>query len=424
LTINGTATDNTEIQTLELIIDMDTPNGIDITHLLADGNYSYDMSTYALGYGEHTITIRATDTSENIAENTRNIRVAEGVAPDVRIDSPDEGQLFRRGDIVVISGKATDNTEIGSLELSIDNGEPIDILSTLDEDGYWTYDWDTKSTSSGPHSVTIMASDVSGNIDSDDVNFILDGSAPVAYIQVPNDDQLFKAGNTIVLEGTASDDLDLESVYLVFDDGSPVDITRKVKDGEWRYNWESFGLDSGPHTISVRAEDHVGHMIENGISIMIDAEDPDVTITGIGDIIEIGDWITVRGTANDDIEIAELVLVIDDEKTVDITSSLSYGAWMWDMDTSKMNEGIHIITVIARDGVDNEIEEFILIELAEEGASSDGETGDSSFEPDVQVDKDSSDEMDTEAYLLLFILFILIALGVVAIFSVRAVKRK
>jgi hypothetical protein len=376
-----------------------------------------------LGYGDHTITIRAFDTSQNLLSVTRNIRIQEGVAPDVRIDSPKEGSLNKRGDTVTISGKATDNSEIISLEIKFDNSEPIDIFDLLDEDGYWTYEWDTKSSASGEHTIEVTAGDGSENTASADVTVILDGSPPVAYIHVPNENQVFKAGNTIVLEGTASDDNELDTVHLVFDDGGPVDITRKVKDGEWRYNMDSFGLDSGGHTISIRARDSVGHMTETGISIVIDTEDPEVGIIAIEETIEIGEWITIRGTATDDIEIKELTMIIDDEKIIDIKSSLFYGEWMWDLDTSNMNEGIHIISVVAIDGVENEAEEFILIELVLEGSDSNGDPGDTIIDSDPQGGKESSDELDTEAYLLLFILFVIIILVVVAVISVRAMKK-
>ncbi|UCE74853.1 MAG: hypothetical protein JSV56_03905 [Methanomassiliicoccales archaeon] len=424
LTINGTASDNAALQTLEIIIDSDEANSTDITHLLIDGYFSYDIGTHTLGYGNHAITIRGTDTSQNIASVTRNVRITEKVLPNVRIHSPDEGSIFRRGDTVVLSGKATDNMELVSLEITMYKGEPMDIFDTLDVDGYWTYEWNTKPHASGEYTVEVTAADGSDNVATDDVTIILDGSAPVAYIHEPIENQVFMAGNTIVVKGTASDDVELGSVYLTFDEGTPVDITRKVNDGEWRYNWDSFGLESGRHIISITAIDKAGHMTETGISIVVDTEDPVVEIHGIDEVIEIGEWITIRGTAPDDIEIESLTLVIDDEETIDITSSLSYGVWMWDLDTSDMNEGIHIITVIARDGVGNEAEEFILIELAEEGSISDGSPGDGIFRTDPQEGKDSSDEIDTEAFILLIILFMLIGLAVVALLSVRAVKKK
>jgi hypothetical protein len=363
------------------------------------------------------------DTSGNVGSDSRNIRVQEGVLPTVRIDSPQNGSLIKRGSTVTIAGIATDNNEIAHLEISVDGGTPVDIFSAMDEDGDWHFEWDTKSKVSGEHTIEVIAIDGSDNTATDTITLDLDGTVPVVYINIPNGGQVFSAGETITIEGTASDDHDIDSVQLSFDQGPSVDITKKVRDGEWRYNWNTYGLDSGEHEIAVTAVDSVGHLSQNAITVIIDASAPEATISSIEEVIEIGDWITFIGTASDDIEITKLTLVIDDD-TIDLTSTLSYGVWSWDLDTSNMNEGIHIITVIARDSVGNEVEEYIQIELAKEEVSSDDGPPDDIIDNNGETDKGQSDAIETEVIMLLFLIIVFIAVAVVLLVAIQARKKK
>ncbi|UCE73810.1 MAG: hypothetical protein JSV56_12435, partial [Methanomassiliicoccales archaeon] len=274
--VNGTATDNTGIHSLELIIDSDEANRTDITSYLIDDFWMYEISENELDYGQHTITVRANDLASNSVSITRNIAVLESVEPEVKIESPKTGLILKRGDKISISGLAQDNIEISYLEIVIDNKAPINITSSLKEDGSWVYEWDTRSvTTQYEHTITVKATDGSGNIGTDEIEVIVDGKAPEAMFILPEEHQIFKAGDPIVLQGMASDDWDIDKVLLELEDASKVDITSKLAEDHWEYKfWDTRSLESGPHTFTLYVTDSVGQKTESTITIYIDSEEP------------------------------------------------------------------------------------------------------------------------------------------------------
>lgn len=383
LIVNGTAIDNGAIQVLKLVIDSDEVNSIDLIPFLVDGFWSFEISTDDLGYGEHTITIWANDTASNYASITRNIKVIELVEPYVRIQYPSEGLIFKIGDEVKISGVATDNMEVLSLEIIIDNRAPIDITSLLNEGGSWSYNWDTESYSSfdGWHVIEVWVTDTSGNVATDVVNIILDANFPEVAIDFPEGNEIFKEGDTITLIGTASDECGIDEVLLQFDNDSPIVITGKVVDDNWQYDYrKTQDRESGQHTISISVTDYVGHNSVASVSVIIDAREPEVDIIGIEESVVIGDSITLRGTAFDDVGVEEISLMIDYGDPIIITHTLKDGYWEYAWHTTEMTEGKHSISVLVNDKVNNEASDTITIRFVQETDVEDGSTDDSSDE--------------------------------------------
>jgi hypothetical protein len=424
LILNGTVMDNGWIQLLELIIDYDEPNSTDITSFLADDFYSYELSVDELGYGEHTITVKATDTSHNSISISRNIWVSETTKPEVEIHSPKSGQLFRLGEQVDIFGYASDNMEIQSLIIIFDNSKSINILSKLEEDGFWDYVWDTGSASTfdGAHEIEVKATDPSGNFAFDRIDVILDDLPPEASIIFPEDSYVIKAGHILEIQGTAYDEWGLDESHIVFDSTEQVDITWKVKNGNWQYNWDTFGLESGEHIITLSVTDSVGHNSEASVTVIIDAEEPEVEITMVEDTVTIGDLVILSGTADDDIEIEEIVLVIDYSKRIDITSTLTNGIWEYYWDTTDMVEGRHTISVIVTDGVGNEVSEDIRINLLQGATSLDGLYG-GSLDDFKDTNKEAS--IDTAVLAVLILIIVLsVVLVVIGLLYISTGKKK
>ncbi|UCG68762.1 MAG: hypothetical protein JSV09_13300, partial [Thermoplasmata archaeon] len=351
----GTVIDDTSIQSLELIIDSDDANAIDLLPYLVDGFWSYDISTNDFDYGDHTITIWTNDIVSNYASMDRNFRILEIVEPDVRIDIPLNGSIFKPGDFIDIFGMATDNWEIVSLEIIIDGQATINIISSLMEDGLWYYNWSTESSSEGEHIIEIIATDASGNVATDTITVILDGTDPEAEILIPMDYQIFKTGDYITFQGTASDDWKLSKVELILDNKVWVDITNKAVGGIWEYElMDTNDLTSGEHIITVSATDSVGNNYKTSVIIRIDAQEPEIEITPIEeDPINIGDTLLIKGFAWDDIEVHELVLVIDDNIQINLAPMPSNGYWEYRWDTTSLSEGEHTISIMATDYVEN-----------------------------------------------------------------------
>jgi len=83
--------------------------------------------------------------------------------PEVTITSPRDGKSFHLGAAVLIEGTATDNVGIERLLLYID-GDDIDITDRI-IDGEWEYIWNTTGLTKGKYSISVTATDGSGNTD-------------------------------------------------------------------------------------------------------------------------------------------------------------------------------------------------------------------------------------------------------------------
>jgi hypothetical protein len=420
LTINGTVMDDTGIERLILIIDTDVVNGTDITSYLNGDFWSYKLYLYDLGYGQHSISVLADDGASNFVLLTRNINVLESIEPIINIESPSEGLITWPGDTIQISGDATDNTELTSLELIIDGITTIDITSNLEDDGTWSYDWATSFGShDGEYTIEARAYDASGNVASDFIKVILDGSDPQASITLPEENQIFKAGQPLELEGIASDDWGIDEVNIIIDNEDEIDITWKVKDGTWDHKyWYTSGFSSGSHTISLVVVDNAGNTKKDSITFQIDSQDPTFEISSTKEKAVFGEFIELQGTAIDDLKIKEIMLIIDDDEPIDITSSYSNGIWEYSIDTLELTLGKHTIEIFVSDEVGNQVSDDIRISVVEESSSQDNILTDS------EDGKDQSGLSNINLVILLFMVVIVLVLVAVTIAITRKSKKK
>jgi hypothetical protein len=420
LTVKGTAKDDTGIYKLILIIDSDEVNATDIRSYLNGDIWSYNLYLYDLGYGQHTISVLAEDGLSNYVLLMRNINVLESIEPSVNIDSPTEGLITWPGDTILVSGDATDNTEIITLELIIDSVTTIDITSNLEDDGTWSYYWVTSSGShDGEYAIEARATDGSGNIAFDSIKVILDGTDPEASITLPEENQVFEAGQPIELQGLASDDWGIDEVHLIIDDEDEIDITWKTSEGNWDHKyWYTSGLSSGSHTISLVVVDNAGNTKKDSITFQIDNQDPVLEISSTEETAVMGEFIKLQGIVSDDLEIKKILLVIDDNEPIDITSSFSNGNWEYRLDTLDLTLGKHTITIIVSDEMGNQVSDDIRIRIVEDINIQDN------IPTDSEDGKDESDSSNINLVVLLLIVVIVLVLVTVAIALARTSKKK
>jgi hypothetical protein len=417
VTIMGTASDNWGLSKVQLIIDdSDTVN---LLPYIKNDTWTYEIDSENLGDGEHSFTLIVTDTTSYVTETSRNIKILEAESPIVHIDKPNNGIIVKRGDTIELKGSATDNKGIQTLEMKIDGNTPIDILSSLDGLGIWTYEWSTTSVSGRfEHIIEIAAVDSSGNIASDSITIIVDGTKPDASISLSEENFIIKAGEPIKLQGTASDDWKLSKVILELDNGQIINIKGRVVDGLWEYEFSNtHGLESGEHTFTLTASDSVGHERKATCTFILDSEFPELEIGELEKSYTIGEIITISGYARDDIEVENIILLIDDEDQITITPTLPGGNWEYEFDTSNLPSGRQTITVIVTDCVDNQIVQELRIRLVEESEEIQvEETGSTSEENKIGP-------LEFEMFVLIVIISIMILIALIAIFVSKGKKK-
>ncbi|MCP4136779.1 MAG: hypothetical protein GY754_37765, partial [bacterium] len=116
--------------------------------------------------------------------------VSESIRPDstppvVSITSPDNGNIYGSGTIV-IQGKAADDLKIIKVEISIDGGSYTESNKQGFSSNSLELDWidyvDTSTLSNGLHTITARATDLWDNTNTVSIDIIVDNGAPLAVI--------------------------------------------------------------------------------------------------------------------------------------------------------------------------------------------------------------------------------------------------
>jgi len=155
ITINGTASDNEDLDKVEVKV------GSDGDWVAVSGTLTSWSTTVTLDLGPNTIYARANDTSENSREvQVDDVSyVVEGsedtTPPTVSIDSPSDGDAFTTTTITV-SGTASDNEGVSKVQVKVDSGDWMNASGTT----AWS---NTLTTSHGMHTIEVRAIDTTGN---------------------------------------------------------------------------------------------------------------------------------------------------------------------------------------------------------------------------------------------------------------------
>jgi hypothetical protein len=271
ITVSGTASDNVGIEKVEVRVN----NGMWNT---AQGTVSWSLPV-SLVEGTNTIEVRAEDPSGNTGEDTVSVTYVPGTVdqpPTIRILSPENGTVFS-SDLVTVSGTASDDQCACRVEARIAGNNWV-MASGLSS---WSI---MLALQPGQNVIEARVTDDSGKtaLDSITVEFDEEGQTdtvpPVLDIDpvsgVVNDPSL-------TLTGTASDNIDLDSVEI------------RLNGGSWRAAqglavWSiTLELEEGLNTLEVRVFDLEGNSVNDSITVTYEPPYDPGTLDGI---IEDGEY--------------------------------------------------------------------------------------------------------------------------------------
>ena len=189
---------------------------------------------------------------------------SDKVKPVITISSPLDGDICGAGN-VIIEGTASDNRELESIKVKIDDGDytPVAMMGTaMDKPVDWLYYFDTspETVTPGEHIITAQAVDIWGNIQTASVAINVDKSLPM-----------------VVLSGTPSFITDKTSINITMGGNGIVSYIYNIYDGDNDNNiWiggesgidisipiTASGLSMGRHTIKVFGKSLTGW--QNGL---------------------------------------------------------------------------------------------------------------------------------------------------------------
>ena len=310
-----------------------------------------------LSYGDHTITLAATDEEGVWDSASISITIEPNQDPEeVEITSPSDGASYSYVDDITLSGSATD-AEDGPL-----TGDALVWTSSQDGDlGTGEEVLLSRGTLTlGPHDLTLTATD-SGNASvSATVTITVESHTPEVEIASPSDGASYSYVDAITLSGSATDEEDgpLTGASLVW---------TSSLDGELGTGEEVLlageTLSEGIHELTLTATDSDDLDAAESITITIESNQaPEVTIASPSDGASYSyvDDITLSGSATDEedgpLTGASLVW------TSSLDGELGTGEEVL-LAGDTLSEGIHELTLTATDSDDLDAADSITITI-------------------------------------------------------------
>ncbi|AKF83077.1 cell envelope biogenesis protein OmpA [Myxococcus fulvus 124B02] len=293
----------------------------------AGGTWSVPVAT-PLADGPHTVTATATDTNGNTATDTNSFTV--DATTSVAVTTPAEGAVLTNP-VVTYSGTAEPGATV---TVSVD-GTVIDTV-TAGPDGSWSLPVATP-LDDGSHTVSVTATDTSGNTATDSNTFTVDTGTTVA-VTTPAEGAVLTTG-TVTYSGTAEPGAEV----TVSVDGNTVGTVTADPSGNWSIPGNS-SLADGSHTVTATAEDAQGHTATDSNTFTVDTStNVAITTPAEGAVVNTAE-VTYTGTAEPG---AEVTVTVDGTVVGTVTADPS-GNWSIPGNSS-LADGPHTVSVTAED---------------------------------------------------------------------------
>jgi beta propeller repeat protein len=239
--VTGTAWDDLDVERVEVRVD-----GGEWRVAEGTTSWTFQLDTTRLGASNHTLEARSFDGGNH--SFTRRLTFVVERAPWVTVAVPREGQMVNG--TVDLSGKASTDPPVDSVQWRIDGGEWSDASGTAD----WSTRVDTTALPRGDHVLEVRAFDGVEHWGPVSVGFYVN-QWPVVTIEDHVDGDRYL--DHVEFSGTASDDGRVEEVYARVDEGGWVLL---MGTESWTHSVDVKGLVEGEHGLDVRAIDDDGEM--------------------------------------------------------------------------------------------------------------------------------------------------------------------
>ena len=230
--------------------------------------YSFSWNTINASNGEHSILVKAFDSFNNSSTQSINVtasNVPDTINPSVAIASPlDDANV---SGTIQISVSASDNVGIQRIDLFVD-GVMIYSSGVVPIQYYWN----TASFSNGLHELTATAFDAANNSGSKTITVNVansgnDASIPAITINSPTSNPTHSTNkSTITLSGSAFDDVGIEKVFWVNDQGIGGNAV-----GTTSWSISAIPLVEGDNVIIVIAKDSANNIATDKITVTRDS---------------------------------------------------------------------------------------------------------------------------------------------------------
>ncbi|WP_034457336.1 BapA/Bap/LapF family large adhesin [Buttiauxella noackiae] len=345
----------------------------------ADGTGAWSLVPNApLLQGSNTLTVTATDAAGNISNPSSPFVVqVDSVAPIAPViltvtdnTAPNIGPITSGQPTNETRPAITGSGEVGST-ITVYDGNTALGTATVGAGGNWSFTPQT-ALSSGPHNLTVTATDAAGNISAPSAGFnvLVDTSTPVApAITTVADDVGSATGN--LTSGQVTDDTrplisgtaEAGSTVNIYDNGTLIG-TAVATGGAWSFTPPAGApLGNGNHTLTVTATNSAGNVSppSAAFNIVIDTAAPTapIVIQAFDDVGPVTGPLVSGQSTNDNkptlsgtAEANSTVKIYDNGIFLGTTTATATGTWSF-TPTNPLPDLVHVFTATSTDAAGN-----------------------------------------------------------------------
>ena len=267
--VNGSASDNTTVAKVEVSLDNGVYQAATATPPLPVGSlaWTYSLDTTQLSNGSHSITVRATDSSNNVQTATESVTVNNQVADTTpptaptNLSSPSQSTTS----IALTWSASTDNVGVTSYDVYRNNAK-VGSVSVAAATSYT----DSGLTSGTSYTYYVIAKDAAGNSSPASSSISVKTATPAdttpPSVTIASPVNGATVSGTINVVGTASDNVAVSKVELSIDNGTFVAVSGTAS---WSYSWNTTTIANGTHSLTVRVTDSSNNQNATSVSVNV-----------------------------------------------------------------------------------------------------------------------------------------------------------
>ncbi len=294
--------------------------------------------------GEHTLTVRATDNASHVSEQSITV-IVDNNAPTLMIRAPIPDEYIEG----MYTFQAATNDAVGVDYVEITVFGITQIMSYNPLTGYFEYTVNTFTETDGTYQVNMTSYDLSGNITiAGPRTFNVDNNVPLLLIDQPTDGEYITANYSV---RAISTDIFISAVEYKVDSTQWVSMSGTQPN--WSENWDTTQYTDGVHVLTLRAMDIAGHVTEQSVGVVLDNQNPSISINSpiFGQYVE--SVFTFQIAADDSPAVDNIGI---DYVEITVFGSLQFatynaltGYYEYTVSTYALNDGLYDITATAYD---------------------------------------------------------------------------
>jgi len=205
-----------------------------------------------ISYGPHSWNLSCTNTNSTATSNARNFTIADTIAPTLNISSP-IAQSYNTTNILI---NLTVSDAVGISQVWVSNGTTNTTLAS-------PYNITQTFADNSSHTVFMYVNDTSGNINTKNVTFSVNTSAPTADIFAPSLSIVSPTSTnytgSLILVNISASDPNLDDIWYRLNNGTNTTYTTPI----------TVNLTDGSYTLFAYANDTLGNLNSTNVSFLV-----------------------------------------------------------------------------------------------------------------------------------------------------------